>query len=228
MKILHEQGYTAIGFMVDNFIWNEERTLAICNIMRKYGFSWGCQARVDAITDTIARALGMSGCKYVDLGVESFNEDILKFIKKGITQKQIYDAIGYLKKYNVPVKLNILIGTSPLETKETLKDTLRRAKKLKVDQFMFNIVSPFPGTEFYAMAKENGWIKGGEYIPTDVQRESILNYPHLSSHEMERILFRSNLKYFFSYYFISTQLRRFTSVKEFSYALRALKIKLFG
>ena len=62
---------------------------------------------------------------------------------------------------------------------------------------MFNIVSPFPGTEFYAMAKENGWIKGGEYIPTDVQRESILNYPHLSSHEMERILFRSNLKYFF-------------------------------
>ena len=228
MKILHEQGYTAIGFMDDNFIWNEERTLAICNIMRKYGFSWGCQARVDAITDTIARALGMSGCKYVDLGVESFNDDILKFIKKGITQKQIYDAIGYLKKYNVPVKLNILIGTSPLETKETLKDTLRRAKKLKVDQIMFNIVSPFPGTEFYAMAKENGWIKGGEYVPTDVQRESILNYPHLSSHEMERILFRSNLKYFFSYYFISTQLRRFTSVKEFSYALRALKIKLFG
>ncbi|MFR0835760.1 MAG: B12-binding domain-containing radical SAM protein [Barnesiella sp.] len=228
MKLLHEQGYKAIGFMDDNFIWNEERTLAICHIMQKYGFSWGCQARVDAITDTIARALGTSGCKYVDLGVESFNEDILRFIKKGITRKQIYDAIGYLKKYNVPVKLNILIGTSPLETKETLKDTLRQAKELKVDQIMFNIVSPFPGTEFYAMAKQNGWIKGGEYTPTDVQRESILNYPHLSSHEMEKILFRSNLSYFFSFYFISTQLKRFTSIKEFSYALQALKIKLFG
>lgn len=89
---------------------------------------------------------------------------------------------------------------------------------------MFNIVLRSPGTEFYAMAKQNGWIKGGEYTPTDVQRESILNYPHLSSHEMEKILFRSNLSYFFSFYFISNSIKtvylnqrifiRFTSIKN--------------
>ena len=228
LKQLHEEGYRAIGFMDDNFIWTEKRTLALCEVIRKYGFKWGCQARVDAITDKIAEALGNSGCCYVDLGVESFDDKILAFIKKGITREQIYRAIGYLKKYKVPVKLNILIGTSPLETRETLKDTLRRAKALKVDQVMFNIVSPFPGTEFYAMAKENGWIRGGEYVPVDVQRESSLNYPHLSAEEMEKILFRSNLSYFLSPYFIFTQLRRFTSFKEFTYSLKALKIKLFG
>lgn len=48
----------------------------------KCGFVWGCQARVDAITEPIARMLGESGCQYVDLGIESFNDDILKFIKK--------------------------------------------------------------------------------------------------------------------------------------------------
>ena len=93
---------------------------------------------------------------------------------------------------------------------------------------MFNIVSPFPGTEFYTMAKENGWIETGDYIPTDVQRNSILSYPHLSAREMERILFRNNLSYFFSPYFIFSQLRRFTSWKEFFYALKVLKVKLFG
>lgn len=228
MKLLASQGYKAIGFMDDNFIWTEERTLAICKVMKKYGLKWGCQARVDAITENIARALGTSGCLYVDLGVESFNDEVLKFIRKGITQKQIYEAIGLLKKYKVPVKLNILIGTSPLETKETLKDTLRRAKALRVDQIMFNIVSPFPGTEFYKMAKDNGWIETGDYVPTDVQRHSILSYPHLSAREMERILFRNNLSYFLSPYFIFSQLRRFTSWKEFFYALKILKIKLFG
>ena len=45
--------------------------------------------------------------------------------------EQIYEAIGLLKKYNVPVKLNVLIGSSPLETKETLRHTLKEAKKLK-------------------------------------------------------------------------------------------------
>lgn len=228
LKMLHEQGYKAIGFMDDNFIWTEKRTLAICESLKKYDFKWGCQARVDAITDNIAKALGESGCLYVDLGVESFNDDILKFIKKGITSEQIYEAIHYLKKYNVPVKLNILIGTSPLETKETLKDTLKKAKSLKVDQIMFNIVSPFPGTEFYQMAKDNGWITTGDYIPTDVQRNSILSYPHLSAEEMEKVLFRNNLKYFLSPYFVFSQMRKFTSWKEFTYALKVLKNKLFG
>lgn len=228
LKELHEAGYRAIGFMDDEFIWSEERTRDLCQALKKYGFKWGCQARVDTITEPIARMLSESGCLYVDLGVESFNDEILKFIKKGITREQIYTAIGLLKKYKVPVKLNILIGTSPLETKETLRDTLQQAKKLRVDQIMFNIVSPFPGTEFYNLAKENGWIEGGEYTPTNAQRESILNYPHLSAREMEKILYQFNLRYFLSPYVIWSQLRRFTNVSEFFHALKALKIKLFG
>ncbi|MDE6166266.1 MAG: B12-binding domain-containing radical SAM protein, partial [Muribaculaceae bacterium] len=186
IDMLAAEGYRAIGFVDDNFIWNEERTAGICRALKKHGIIWGCQARADAITEPIAKILGESGCTYIDLGVESFNDEILKFIRKGETSEQIFKAIGLLQKYKVPVKLNILIGTSPLETRETLKDTLKKAKALKVDQVMFNIVSPFPGTEFYAMAKENGWIAGGEYEPTNVQRDSILSYPHLSAEEMER------------------------------------------
>lgn len=228
MKMLHEQGYQAIGFMDDNFIWNEERTRQLCDIMKKYNMLWGCQARVDAITEPIAKMLGESGCCYVDLGVESFNDEILKYVRKGITTEQIYEAIALLKKYNVPVKLNVLIGSSPIETKETLKHTLKEAKKLKVDQVMFNIVSPFPGTEFYKLCKENNWLSTGDYVPTDVQRESILNLPNISSKEMERILFKNNLSYFLSWDFISKQIKRFSNWSEFTHAARALKIKLFG
>lgn len=225
---LHSEGYRAIGFMDDNFIWNEERTRAICAILKKYGMVWGCEARVDAITEPIAKLLGESNCRYIDLGVESFDDKILEYIKKGITTEDIYRAINLLHKYNVPVKLNILIGSSPLETKETVKKTLREAKKLPVDQVMFNIVSPFPGTEYYELCKKNGWIKGGEYRPTDVQRNSILDLPEISAKEMERLLFMNNLSFFTSPKFIFRQLRRFTSVSEFLHSAKALKIKLFG
>lgn len=228
LRMLASQGYKAIGFMDDNFIWNEERTKGLCDALRKYGFAWGCQARVDEITEPIARMLAESNCKYVDLGVESFDDEILRYIKKGITRKQIYEAIGLLKKYKVPVKLNILIGTSPLETREKLKDTIRRARKLHVDQIMFNIVSPFPGTEFYELAKKNNWITTGDYIPTDVQRSSIVSYPSLSAKEMEHILFMANLRYFLSPAFVFRQLGRFRSVRELVPAIKALKIKLFG
>ena len=225
---LAAEGYRAIGFVDDNFIWNEERTAALCKALRKHGFVWGCQARADAITEPIAKMLGESGCTYVDLGVESFNDEILKFIHKGVDSKRIFEAIALLKKYNVPVKLNILIGTSPLETKETLRETLHTAQSLKVDQVMFNIVSPFPGTEFYAMAKENGWIRGGEYEPTNVQRESILSYPHLTAEEMEKALFDFNLRYFLSPRIVWKHMRRFRSFGEFVAAFKALREKLCG
>lgn len=228
IRQLAGEGIKAIGFMDDNFIWNEQRTAAICDVLRETGIVWGCQARVDAITEPIARILGQSNCLYVDLGVESFNDDILNYIHKGITSDQIYTAIHLLQKYNVSVKLNILIGTSPIETKETIRDTIHKAKELKVDQLMINIVSPFPGTQFYQIAMDNGWIKGGEYVPTDVQRESILNYPHLSYKDMEHLLFVSNLSYFLSPRFVWKQIRKFRSWSDFTHALHSLKIKLFG
>ncbi|MCM1067177.1 MAG: B12-binding domain-containing radical SAM protein [Muribaculaceae bacterium] len=228
VAMLASQGVKAIGFMDDNFIWNEERTAAICDIMRRYGMVWGCQARADAITGPIAEMLGRSGCRYVDIGVESFDEGILKYIRKGETAADIYRAIELLKKYKVPVKLNVLIGSSPLETRETVLHTLRETKKLGVDQVMFNIVSPFPGTEYYKICKENGWLATDDYVPTDVQRESILNLPHLSAKEMEQLLFRNNLRYFLSFRFIARQLGRFRSLSELRHAMKALKIKLFG
>lgn len=221
-------GYKAIGMMDDNFIWNEERTRNICGIMKKYGMSWGCQARVDAITEPVAQALADGGCRYVDLGIESFDDRILQYVQKGITVADIYRAIDILHHYKVPVKLNVLIGSSPLETADTVRHTLREVKRLKVDQVMVNIVSPFPGTEFHRRAVENGWLKYGEYVPTDVQRHSSLDLPHLSGKEMERLLFRSNLSYFLSPRFVARQIGRFSSFSEFTSALKALKRKLFG
>lgn len=228
VKMLHNEGYRAIGFVDDNFIWNEQRTRGVCEIMRRYDMSWGCQARVDAITPAIAQMLAWGGCQYIDLGVESFNDEILAYVKKGITSQQIYAAIDALKHHGVPVKLNILIGCCPLETHDTVAHTLREAKRLKVDQVMFNIVSPFPGTEFYELCKENGWLAQGRYEPTDVQRNSIVNFPHLSARDMERALRRNNLSYFLSWHFIVTHIGRFASWGAFVHSLRALKIKLLG
>jgi anaerobic magnesium-protoporphyrin IX monomethyl ester cyclase len=160
--------------------------------------------------------------------VESFNDEILKYIRKGLTVEQIYRGIEWLKKYSVPVKLNILIGTSPMETPKTIKETVDEARKLDVSQVMINIVAPFPGTEFYSLARKNGWILGGDYVPTDVQHESILNYPNLSNKQMTRILRHSNMRFFLRPSIVWQHVRQFRSLSDFVAALKAFKIKLFG
>jgi radical SAM superfamily enzyme YgiQ (UPF0313 family) len=226
IELLASEGYKAIGFLDDNFIITEKRLKTIADALQKHGIVWGCQARADAITENIAHILHESNCKYVDLGVESFNDEILRYIRKNLTRRQIIDAIECLNKYKVPVKLNILIGTSPLETRETIRDTLDTAIRLKADQVMINIVAPFPGTEFYRLARQNGWIVGGDYVPTDVQHHSILSYPNLTNREMEKLLFRYNLRFFLRPGFIWSQIRRFSSFSEYWKAMIALKNKL--
>ena len=226
IELLASEGYKAIGFLDDNFITTVNRLRIIAAALQRNGIVWGCQARADAITEEIARLLSQSGCMYVDLGVESFNDEILKYIKKNLTRKQIIDAIILLKQYKIPVKLNILIGTSPLETKATIKETVKTAIQLKVDQVMINIVAPFPGTEFYSLAKQNNWIVGGKYVPTDVQHHSILSYPNLTNREMERLLFWYNIRFFIRPRFIFSQMRRFSSFSEFWKSCKALRNKL--
>jgi radical SAM superfamily enzyme YgiQ (UPF0313 family) len=226
IDLLAAEGYRAIGFMDDNFITSEKRLAPIAAALRRHGIAWGCQARADAITADIARILGESGCGYVDLGVESFDDEILKYIRKGLTHRQIVDAIGHLNRCRVPVKLNILIGTSPLETEASVRETLDTAIRLHASQVMINIAAPFPGTEFHRLAMENHWIEGGEYVPTDVQHHSILSYPGLSGRKMEKLLFRYNLRFFLRPGFIWSHIRRFSSFSEFWKACRALKNKL--
>lgn len=225
---LAANGYRAIAFVDDNFIISAKRLKPICDALKRHGFLWGCQARVDAINEEVAQILGDTGCGFVDLGVESFDDKILSHIKKGVTSSQIYSGIALLKKYGVPVKLNILIGTSPLETATSIRETFKQTLRLGVSQVMFNIVAPFPGTEFYNQAKANGWIKGGEYVPTDVQRDSILNYPQLSSRQMARLLFWNNVRFFLRPSFVWMHVRSFHSWRDFVSALKALKIKLVG
>ena len=226
IDMLASEGYKAIAFLDDNFITTEKRLVIIAEALKRHGIIWGCQARADAITENVARILSESKCRFVDIGVESFDNEILKYIKKDITKEQIIDSIRLLNKYKVPVKLNILIGTSPLETKETIKETLDTAIHLKADQVMINIVAPFPGTDFYAEAKKNNWIVDGDYVPTDVQHHSILSYPNLTDKEMERLLFRYNFRFFIRPRFIYSQIFRFSSFSEFWKALKALKNKL--
>lgn len=228
LYLLKKQGYKTISFQDDTFILDERRAIEICEILRKTGFIWGCQARADKITPELAKSMASSQCKYVDLGIESFDQRILDYIKKDLRVEDNIRGIKILKENNISAKINILLGCCNLETSETLNYTRKMIKKLHVDQVMFSIPSPFPGTEFYRIAKENNWLISGEYEPIDVQKKSIISYPHLSAKELEKRIFFYNLEFFLSFRFIIKNIIRFGSFKDFFMSLKALYRKLFA
>lgn len=220
LKEIAELGFKAVSVMDDNFIWGEQRTLQLCELFKKYNLEWSCLARADLITEPIVKAMKESNCTYVDFGIESFDPEVLKCIKKELDLEKAMATIKLMQRYGVEPEVNILIGSCPAETEESIKRTIDAVEELKIHYVLYSIATPFPGTELYEAAKREGWLIGGEYSLNDAVYESVLSYPQLKKEDMERLIASAYRRHYFSLHFIIKEMRSLTSYTEFFSKLR--------
>ena len=74
-----------------------------------------------------------------------------------------------------------------METKETIEETIRYAMELDVFSIQVSLAAPYPGTELYDMARQNGWFAKKDktdIIHGDGIQQSTLEYPGLSKEEI--------------------------------------------
>lgn len=227
IKQIHNEGYRSMMFLDDQFIWEEDRTVSICENIKDTGIIWGCASRADFITDRVVKAMAAAHCRFIDIGVESFDQRILDDVRKGLKVEQIEKAVKIIRSHGIDAKINILVGCSSLETKETIRANKKKVKEIGVSQVMYNIANPFPGTELYDIAKRDNWFVEGEYRPADVQKEAIIRLPNLTPEELVSEVRKANFSFFLSPGFIFKRVIRFRSLSDFTDAFRALWKKLF-
>ncbi|HNX81297.1 MAG TPA: radical SAM protein [Candidatus Omnitrophota bacterium] len=214
-KDIRDRGFKAVSIIDDQFIWDEKRTLEICRGITGFGIAWSCLCRPEKITDEVACAMKKAGCVYVDMGTESLDQDVLLAIKKDMTPSDTQRAVEILKRNDIEVEINVLLGASDKETEGTIKRTIAQVKKLDADYVLFSIANPFPGTDFYEAAKSRGWLVYGKYVPVDPAKNSIISYPHLSKKKLESLCAYAYLSYYFTPRYIARQLCRVKSFADF-------------
>lgn len=207
-------GFKSVSIIDDEFLWDEKRTLEITNGIKDLGLEWSCLARPDRINETVAKAMAQVGCAYVDLGTESFDQEVLDAIKKDMSPLDTTRAVSILKKYKIQIEINILMGATPKETEATIKKTLRAVKRLGVDYALFSIANPFPGTDFYYAAKKEGWMFYKDYVPVDPAKDAIISYPHLSKEKLEKFVSYAYMSFYFNPRYLLRQLSKIKSVKD--------------
>lgn len=89
-----------------------------------------------------------AGIRWVFLGIESPDNDQIKFMMKANQFKSgdIETAVTLLRKHGIFVHGGLIFGT-PDETEESIRMKYEYVKKLKVDYTDFYILTPFPGTK---------------------------------------------------------------------------------
>lgn len=203
--------------IADNlFIFKKERTIKICGAIAPLGLKWLCCSRADKLQDeeSIA-AMARAGCTMVYIGSESFCQEILDDINKQIGVGQIRSAVEKLRRHRIEPEVSVMLGASPLETPGTVRRSMRAARSLGTRFTHYSIALPFPNTKLYDLARENGWLRNGEFEPVDNARHSIINLPHLKAEQLEHILKNAYLRQYFNPLNIWSQLKKIRSLKDF-------------
>jgi len=223
---LKSQGYQSVSIVDDQFLWEEDRTMKICEQIRGLNIQWGCLARADRVTEATAKAMAKSGCRYVDLGIESLNPKTLAYINKNATAEKMYSGMKILRDAGIRVKVNMLIGANPEETQNEIWESINKVISLKPEIIMFSVVSPFPGTKYYEIAKKEGYIEKGDYQPTSAQHRAITSYKNLSRSDLDRLIWQANLSFYLRPSVIARNLWRLGHPRSAFAALSAFKEKM--
>jgi hopanoid biosynthesis associated radical SAM protein HpnJ len=179
----------------DTFTIDKQRAIAISEHMKRLKLTWSCNARAHVDYDTL-KTLRDNGLRLLLVGFESGNQQILDRIKKGIKLDMAREFMKNCKKLGIKVHGTFIIGL-PVETKETVEETIRFAQELDPHTIQVSIAAPYPGTELYDQALANGWFARENLLAQSGIQTSTLQYPHLSTAEIEDAVEQMYRKFYF-------------------------------
>ena len=136
----------------------------------------------------LVQLMAQSGCQSIQFGFESGNEAILRSIGKNTTPKQIEDAARLCLDLGVIPIGNFLVGF-PDDTRESIRETLELAKKLKRMGAVCYLaaLTPFPGTYIYEHRERLGIVIHSRNWDDFTLDNPVISTRHLSLDELRTI-----------------------------------------
>jgi radical SAM superfamily enzyme YgiQ (UPF0313 family) len=147
-----KHGSKAIFISDDNITIDGQRYLELNDeiIKAKFNMTFAVQASVKGLKKTpgLAEKMAKAGTKFVFLGIENTSDSALHFMHKSnqLKSSDTAEVVKELKKNGIMIIGGFIFGY-PEDTRETMLENFRYAKKLGVDVQLFNILTPHLKTE---------------------------------------------------------------------------------
>ena len=181
----------------DTFTANLPRAREIARKLTPLGLTWSCNSRANLDLDTI-ECLRDGGLRLFLVGYETGNAEILQRIKKGVTLEEMRRFTQACHQAGVIIHGTFVLGL-PVETPQTIEETIRFAQELDVFSIQVSLAAPYPGTELYEMARQNGWFAKRDKSATvheDGFQDAALEYPGLGKEAIFEAVDRFYRAYF--------------------------------
>jgi len=199
-------GITYIDFQDELLMSSVQRTINLCEsfIKSKLKFNWFCNGRLNYAKPDVLKLMKKAGCVFINYGIESLDEKILRVMNKALTVKQIVTGIENTLAVGISPGFNIIFGNIG-ETAESLQRGVDFLLKYDDHAQMRTIrpVTPYPGSPLYYYAIEKGLLKDcADFYEHKHFNSDLLavNFTDLSNDQFHALLFQANKKLIENYY----------------------------
>ena len=160
-----EMGVKNVKIADELFVLNPNHFEKICKLIveRGYDFNIWAYSRIDTCKPKWLDILKKAGVNWLGLGIENPNQVLRKEIHKdGYKEVRIGDLIKDMKNAGMNIGGNYIFGL-PMDTRESMKDTLNFAMENKTEMVNFYCAMAYPGSPLYLQARKNGWELPSKY-----------------------------------------------------------------
>lgn len=214
-----------IQIIDDVFSLDVTRLKDICNkiIEKDLDMIWSLPngIRVDAIDYDTISLMKQAGCYSISFGIESGNEETLKYIKKNISMSSIRRAFSLAKRAGMETVAFIIIGL-PNEGKKEINKTIKLMREIKADVVDFHTLIPLPGTEVYNELKKKGNILESDWSKYTFHDKPVFKTECLSREEIGREYIRAYRSYFLHPSYIFSRIFNVHFFRDLSKNLKGL------
>lgn len=204
--LVKDYGIKYFQIFDEMFILNKKRLFEFEEKLNKNGLEiyFFCDARVDLLDKEIIGILKRCGCRFLNFGLESANNKVLKLMNKNTTVEQNIRAVEMVLSFGgIGIGLNILWGNIG-DTEETLRAGVEFIKKYDTYKQIRTIrpPTPYPGSELYGMAIQRGLLKGPDDFFEKFKNSDLytVNFTDIPKNRFYELLFEANKELILDHY----------------------------
>lgn len=148
-------GINNFRFSDDFFIVNKKRALKLADAIGPLDINFRISCAVKPLDDEILKTLKQAGLCEGSLGIESFDNNVLKVLKKGTTADQNVKALELFAKHDITSRILFMIRT-PGQTRDTMTINKHYLKRVPYSLIACTGLIPLPLSDLWENPAEYG------------------------------------------------------------------------
>lgn len=195
-------GFRSFKFRDPLFGLNHDAAFRLAELIgrlpRKIQFS--IETRIDVMRPELLRVLRRVGLSSITVGIETPDEETLRrYHRKPIHDDRQRQFIATCREMGIRTVADFMIGF-PDDTEQSIHRVMRYARAVNPTFANFNIVTPYPGTEFFEQMKDR--IAEPDFSHYSMQTP-VLKYEHLTARQVAQLHAACFNRFYFRWKYLS-------------------------